>query len=188
MKSTTSFFAVGFCVLLCNSAFADLFHVDYDDADGPSWQGIVDSTTDQLTISLWSENAGGTSYWTPTTLPLVWTARDSSGNVYDIPDSWDGIIDTDFAFISDIINSDNSWNEGSSISATAVGWGGGLTSSGGFAVSGATDRMFFVPSSVGGASSSTADAVTVTAVPEPSAATTLLLGLVLFASKRRRLK
>jgi hypothetical protein len=82
-------------------------------AGGPLWTGIVDTGADTLTIQTWKElPLHGAEFWIPRSLPavpLVWPARDSAGNNFDVPDTFDGRIDDTFAFISDERLQDIEW-------------------------------------------------------------------------------
>jgi len=128
----------------CGSASADLVSVEYYDPaspgfpvdGGPVWTGVVDTVTNNLRIDSWLELPGhGANFWVPANLPLVWTARDENGDVYDVPDTFgiDGTvtIDDNFAFISPIAAQDMSWVDiggnpktSSFLVPTRVGWGG----------------------------------------------------------------
>ncbi len=75
------------------------FLVDYNDSDGPHWTGVIDTATDNLTITNWTPNPGK---FTELTGPTVWPAvnlvlKDTLfGWTYheiqtlDIPDDWSG--------------------------------------------------------------------------------------------------
>lgn len=124
--------------------YATLVHIDYydinlpdspfPDAGGPHWTGIVNTATNTLTIQTWDEISGSDEFWTPlwtpdlSALPLVWRAFDFNGDLYDVPDTFDGTIDATFAFISEVSARNMSWNEGTfSLPESAdffPGWGG----------------------------------------------------------------
>lgn len=124
--------------------YATLVHVDYYDinpptslfpnAGGPHWTGIVNTSTNTLTIQTWDEIAGSTPFWTPlwtpdlSASPLVWRAFDFNGDLYDVPDTFDGTIDATFAFISEVSARNMLWNEGTFSLPEAAdfypGWGG----------------------------------------------------------------
>lgn len=85
--------------------YYDRASVNPDFAGGPLWTGHVDTSDDTLTIETWTElPLHGIDYWMPRNLPaipLVWPARDALGNHYNVPDTFDGHINNEFAFISD---------------------------------------------------------------------------------------
>ena len=168
-----------FFLVAASNVNAGLVGIEFDDPVGPHWTGVVDTTSNQLTIHTWTENAGGTVYWTPTlaSLPLVWPAVDGAGAPYDVPDTFaTSLIDATFAFISPTTLGSMSWNEGSQPVFTTEypGWGGDV-SDGNLYVGGDATWMCPLLSSPSGASCVTGN-VTVTAVPEPSAF--VFLGLV----------
>lgn len=107
----------------------------FPNAGGPLWNGFVDTDADDLTITAWSEIPGSVEFWTPlwtptiTTLPLVWPAVDSSGAPFDVPEDFDGHINSQFAFISTVSARNMLWNEGTFSPLVAEldfypGWGG----------------------------------------------------------------
>jgi len=101
---------------------------------GPLWTGIVDTTLDTLTIYTWIEQADSIDFWSPdpTSMPLVWSAVDNTGAPFDVPDGFDGIIDSTFAFISPQNVHEMTWLQSATeggpllpIEATFYpGWGG----------------------------------------------------------------
>lgn len=126
---------------------ADLVEISYYDRGianpatngGPLWTGVVDTITNRLRIDTWSELPGhGAEFWVPQNLPLVWPARDASGNIYDVPNDFGSTIggtvsiDDNFAFISPDAANDMSWEDidgtaqtfGTIHPPTRVGWGG----------------------------------------------------------------
>ncbi|MEH6814655.1 MAG: PEP-CTERM sorting domain-containing protein [Motiliproteus sp.] len=183
---------IGAVLLLCfsNFAAATLFDVTFTDNDGPQWTGAVDSNTDSLVIQTWAEGAGGTGYWTPSTLPLSFTAYQcpvfnctfAQLNLFDVADNWDGTIGADWGFLSDITKDNISWNEGVFTANTSrLGWGIAQTNSGIITSNFGTESSFsFVPFGADSNVVATADTVTVTvssSVPKP--ATLALFGLAL---------
>lgn len=124
--------------------FATVVHIDYydinppnspfPDAGGPHWTGYVNTATNTLTIQTWDEITGSDEFWTPlwtpdlSALPLVWRAFDFNGDLYDVPDTFDGAIDATFAFISEVSARNMLWNEGTFSLPEAAdffpGWGG----------------------------------------------------------------
>ena len=109
-------------VSLANAA---LFDVEFYDYDGPHWTGQINTTTDTLTINTWVESNGYLVYWAPTSasLPMVWDAVDGTGSTYDIPDDWNGNFGTNWGFLSPVVLSDMSFNEGTcTISNMKTGW------------------------------------------------------------------
>lgn len=122
---------VTFGAFLLNSATevqaTSLFHVFYEDATGPQWEGTVDTGANTLTIETWIENPGLVEFWTPANLPLVLPAQTASGEPFDVPDDWDGTTSNNWGFISETSNFDLNWNEGfpDPFSKGAfLGWGG----------------------------------------------------------------
>lgn len=166
---------------------AVLVGIDFNDANGPRWTGVVDTTSNQLTINTWTENAGDPVFWTPTSLPLVWPAVDGAGVPYDVPDTFaTSLIDATFAFISTTTLASMQWNEGTSLlTASRPGWGGDV-SAGSLYVGG--DGSWMCPLLDGpGSAACVTGHVTVTAVPEPSAFAFLgLVGLGVVGLKKLR--
>ncbi len=101
--------------------YFDQANINPEFAGGPLWTGHVDTLANTLTIESWKElPLHGNEYWIPRSLPappliatepLVWPARDANGNLYDVPDTFDGHIDDTFAFISDLHLRDMQWKE-----------------------------------------------------------------------------
>lgn len=129
MRNSTIVCAI-FCVFAnfsnLGAAHADLVGVQYFDKGsfpgegGPLWTGVVDTVANKLRIDTWTELPGhGANFWTPANVPMVWTARDATGAVYDVPDSFgqNGIVNfgndaspaNDFAFISPVSLQDMGW-------------------------------------------------------------------------------
>ena len=118
--------AVAFCLVPTTFAQAELVFINYNVATGPNWNGTVDTAANTLTITSWQEQSGGALGWTPA-MPLpVWSAVNSSGNSYDVPDTFDGTISFSWGFISPVSVTAMSWNEGtvqSTFSNYYTGWG-----------------------------------------------------------------
>jgi len=105
------------------SANGALFNVDYNDFTGPHWTGVIDTASDKLSINTWTETAGFPDYWTPSSLPLVWDAIDSGGSIFDVPDDWNGSLGINWGFMSPVVLSAMSFNEGTStINNMKPGW------------------------------------------------------------------
>ncbi len=156
-----------------------VFNVDFNDADGPHWTGLVDTDADTLTINTWTENAGGVDYWTPapSMLPWVWTAKTSTGS-FDVPTGWDGTMDNSWGFLPpETDNTLITWNEGThTFSARGLGWAAGRTggSVNGF---GAVNLLQLVPDGIGSVRVANGS-VAITPVPEATAFMSLsLVGL-----------
>ena len=189
--------------LVVSHCQATLVWIDYLDQNlpgssfpssgGPHWTGVVDTVANNLTIHTWTEIPGSTQFWTPlwtpnlTVLPLVWPAVDANGDPFNVPDSFDGHIDSTFAFISTVSARSMSWNEGTYFLAPAAdfytGWGGVRRPLPGVSPAqlvfdvGANERtMPQLPSGSSGYSASTLATVTasltppvISAIPEASA-------------------
>jgi hypothetical protein len=99
----------------------------------------VDTVSNNLRIDTWRELPGhGAEFWLPANLPIVWTARDASGAIFDVPDTFGPTlggpvsIDNTWAFISREEATDMPWVDingnsmtfGSIYPPTRVGWGG----------------------------------------------------------------
>lgn len=112
---------LGIAILsLCSaSAAGRLVPIEYFDErpgnpalGGPLWTGYVDTDADTLTIQTWQEYPlHGPEFWVPRNLvpevgatvqELVWPARNSSGDLHDVPETFNGRIDGTFAFISNL--------------------------------------------------------------------------------------
>ena len=116
------------------SACANLVSIEYFDqafsdavpgSGGPLWSGVVDTVTNRLRIDTWTElPRHSVEFWVPINLPIVWDARDSNGDIYDIPDSFGttfapnhppddltATIGSDFAFISPLTAQEMQWKE-----------------------------------------------------------------------------
>jgi len=101
---------------------------------------VVDTVTNNLRIDTWSElPQHGAEFWVPVDLPLIWTARDAAGNVFDVPDSFGPVvggsvsISSSFGFISPDFANDMQWEDingnpqtfsSTLFLPTQPGWGG----------------------------------------------------------------
>jgi PEP-CTERM motif len=115
-----------------SSSSATLFDV-YLDHPFARITGQVDTITDVFTASSWLDPSGLDSVWTPNSsfFPLTYTATDASGGVFDVPDNWDGLIDTTWGFIADLSNDEITWLEGDYLEDNRHhGWGAGIGANG----------------------------------------------------------
>lgn len=162
---------VAFCLVPTACAQADIVFIDYNVSTGPHWTGTVDTIADTLTITSWAEQSGGSQGWTPITTPLpVWSAVNSSGNPYDVSDSFDGTISGSWGFISPVSVTAMSWNEGSpqsTFSSYFTGWGARRSGAGGLSVAPNETEFGWVPIDFGSQVQRYTGSVSV--VPEPSA-------------------
>jgi len=126
--STRPFSAITFCVMIFSSAplNATLYSLEWSLSDGePLILGIVDTEQDLLKINHWSDRD-----LTPTSDHFAWTpdltnasvfpanewhmyAYQANGEIFDIPNNWDGNIGVDWGFISSIDLDSIPWNQGS---------------------------------------------------------------------------
>lgn len=216
-------FATSIGLLLAMPAAATLVAIDYrdqnpansgfPDAGGPHWTGVVDTAANTLTIYTWTEIPGSVQFWTPlwtpnlSTLPLVWPAVDASGSEYDVPDTFDGTIDSSFAFISTVSARNIQWNEGvfslPDVADFYPGWGGVRKPLAGtsppvlvYDMSGDETTMPLLPIHAFGVAASTAATIVASAyaaqvseVPEASAALALAVAAAIFGgiARTRRL-
>lgn len=168
---------------------ADLFNVQFTDNDGPQWTGVVDTSTDQLSFTSWSENGGGIDFWTLKLPTDSWSAVTSSGATYDVPDDWDGLISTSWAFTAPHpLSWPGQWNENTStIDNYYAGWGGYRWKDS-FFVGSEQMTLRIIPVNPLTYHTADADSVTVTAqgVPEPSTGALFLIGLAVSAGRRSR--
>ena len=169
------------------SVQASVFNVTFTDNDGPQWTGQVDTAADTVLITSWTENPGGSIFWTPSALPLVWDAVDSSGTGFDVPDNWDGTIDTTWGFLSPVILNSISFNEGTFPNAPIKpGWGI-LENAGTIDANTSEVIINLWPVSADLATASIADNVEISPIPLPPAAYLFgsgILGLIGIARKK----
>ncbi len=109
---------------LSSIANAQTWNVDYGRSNTLRWTGVVDASTDTLTINSWDTSSVSTLYWNPV-LPLVFnsiTGAAGSEASYDIQSNWDGTFNN-WGFLSaDSINN-ITWAEGSTSVSAHMGWG-----------------------------------------------------------------
>lgn len=115
-------------------ACGTLYSVDFNDFNGPHWTGIVDTTSDTLTITKWVQNPSGLvdeiliiggpiSDVLPATTQgerIRWDPPSFADAPYDVPDNWDGKIGSDWAFIP------KAPGMGPVLAPFYAGWGGAL--------------------------------------------------------------
>jgi len=76
------------------------FDLFFEEADaGINWSGVVDTTTDTLSIYDWAVT-GNDFYPRSSSLPMTFSAVSGAFGSYDIPDDWDGSLNN-WGFISD---------------------------------------------------------------------------------------
>ncbi len=86
--------------LTTSSALAVDFNVFFEDTStGVDWTGVVDTTTDTLSISQWN-TTGNEFYLGQSSLPIIFNAVTGSDGSFDIPDTWDGTL-TNWGFVSE---------------------------------------------------------------------------------------
>lgn len=194
IKSTGTRLAILAILSVPVSANAAQLSVQFTDNDGPQWTGIVDTTTDTLTINTWVEGAGGRDFWTPTG-PLTFKAYEAATfnttfgalTPFDVPDGWDGSIGPDWGFLSDLTKQQISWNQGVfTANNSRLGWGISQRNDEAV-VSGFNSEIdfSFVPYSNVDNFATEADSLIVKPVPEPGAVGLLGLGLALAALRRK---
>ena len=122
-------------------------------------------------------------------LPLpAWPARDASGNLFDVPDTFDGTISNSFGFYSPETLKEMSWNEGTHTGLDFhPGWGG-LHGSSGYLTSFSDELFGRLPINVLSAQALNGS-VSATSVPEPSsclfmAFAGVAMGAISFLRKR----
>lgn len=127
-------------VCVCIVAFlsaptnAALYSLEWSLSEGePYIQGIIDTQQDLLRITHWSDqDQTATSEFFARTPDLTDTsvfpdnewqmyAYQANGDIYDIPDNWNGDIGIDWGFISSIDLDSIPWNEGSGHTAGPPG-------------------------------------------------------------------
>jgi len=166
-----------------------VFQVELKDNDGPHVFATVNTTTDSMTINTWTEIAGNFEYWTPSDLPRVYPAINSVGGTYDVPDNWDGTIDSNWGFVNPDKLPVAGWTEGSYAALALVhdGWGGRIDAGGNVSVGFDETTLQSVPWAVGNASPADLDFISVVEIiPEPTTLTLAALALLPLGWSRRR--
>ncbi|NOX09107.1 MAG: hypothetical protein GXP22_06415 [Gammaproteobacteria bacterium] len=91
---------------------------------GIGFTGVVDTTTDIFTLTSVTDGVLYQDFWTiPSSLTMP--AYDSSGGFYDVPDNWNGTIDSTWGFVGPLLSA-ITFNEGSANGAYSdwtTGWG-----------------------------------------------------------------
>jgi len=108
---------------LASGAHAALYSVVAPPA-AIGFTGVVDTTADTFTLTSVTDGAGGNDFWT-ISAPVVMNAVDSGGAAYDVPDAWDGTIDSTWGFLGPFLAT-IPFNEGSATgtwSDWSTGWG-----------------------------------------------------------------
>jgi len=167
---------------------AVVLSVSLSSNDGYAVAGTVDTTTDQFIISSWTAGSP-TSPWSAsnTILPLTLTARTGTGQLFNLPDTWNGLIDSTWGFVSESSNDTITWNEGNyTESARHFGWGGAIGSSGNYSFFSNQDELQFAPNGATSVTTLSWDSVSITPVPEPSSAllTIFLVPALVFRKQR----
>jgi hypothetical protein len=165
---------------------------------------MVDTTADSLVIQTWVEGAGGVyEFWTPSATPLTFQAyfarsfptTFASLTAFDVSDSWDGTIGSNWGFLSDLTKEEIAWNEGVFTgNSSRLGWGLAQANDESISSSFGTSSEFsFIPRAADLNTVAKADSVDITAapisaVPVPAAVWlfgTGLIGLVGFSKRRK---
>lgn len=180
-------------MMMSISAHATLYDVTYNNTDTVSWTGIVDTSTDTLTLSTFADNPGNKPIWTPTNpTNIVFHAVLGNLAAFDVSDTWDGAIGTTWGFLSDLTKPQINWNEGNFVgNSSRLGWGFGENNIGG--TSPLHDEGFFgwTPYSASGNWGVAGGNVTVTlreegAIPAPAPFALMSLGLLGLGYSRRK--
>ncbi len=170
-----------------NFAGATQFNVTFTQNSALQWTGVVDTATDTLSIQTWVVEGG--SYWTPSTTPLAFKAYSASStaytsfanlNFYDVPDNWDGTIGSNWGFLSDLLKSSISWNEGTFLGNNSrLGWGISHANDGSITTGPSVNHFSYVPLGAYNNGSFWADTVVISSAsaPVPEPATMLLFGI-----------
>ena len=184
-------------VLSSTSAKAEVWDVVYGDgvAGGLDWTGVVDSSTDTLTINSWSGGAHGVlNYWNVggSDLPLVFnsiTGAAGSESSFDVPDDWDGTFNN-WGFLSASAVSGIDWVEGSGAALNAhLGWGVNdtrSTNTPALTYSNDTGAFFNIPVFPLQTINSFSAPAEITVAPEPSSILLLSLGFIGVLLSRKR--
>ncbi len=115
---------------LASGAHAALYNVSTP-VTSIGFTGIVDTVADTFTLTSVTDGVGGLDFWT-ISAPVVMNAVDSAGLAYDVPNTWDGTIDSTWGFLGPLL-SGISYNEGSATgtwSDWSTGWGAFMNSAG----------------------------------------------------------
>lgn len=99
---------------------------------GIGFTGVVDTTADTFLLTSVTDGASPQPFWT-ISAPILMNALNSAGLPYDVPDAWDGTIDSTWGFVGPQLGSITVFNEGSVTSAWnlwTTGWGGMINSGG----------------------------------------------------------
>jgi len=157
---------------------------------GIGFTGQVDTTADTFMLLSVTDGASGLDFWT-ISAPIAMNAVDAAGAVHDVPDAWDGTIDSTWGFVGPQIGS-VSFNEGTAsgaLTAWGTGWGGfinpmGVIDTSWTDMNGLNNWPFTTATSLGyNITQPSHDGVTVTLVPAPGA---LALGGIAAVGRRRR--
>ncbi len=186
------FFVIAFVAFSVNVCPADaaVFLVDLIDNDGPHISGQVDTSLDILTVTSWTENAGGTAFWTPSTLSRTYSAIDFFMSPFDVPDNWNGTIGTNWGFLNNNDLNATGWNEGTFMSPGIVifdGWGASQLQ-GSLSTFQTEMRWDLIPTGNSSFANAQFDTVSVSLIPEPGSLSMFALsgfaGLALLRRKR----
>ncbi len=181
-----------------NSAQAIVYDVSIDWENYLNWTGVVDTTTDTFTLTSWTTIEGRTFTPLADQFPITFTAQTATGS-FDVADSWDGTIGSDWAFVSSMTLADVDWIESfySSFSDLYLAWGGRAGLFAPFDYSDNEGRLGWVPTGAGLLTSphnvvsvvTEAGAPSLPAVPTPTSfplMATLLGGAGLFLRRRKK--
>ncbi len=117
--------ALALTAALASGANAALYSVSTPGwSGGIGFTGIVNTTADTFTLTSVTDGVGGLDFWT-IAAPVVMNAVDSSGLSYDVPDAWNGTIDSTWGFLGPELSA-ISFNEGSANATWSdwhTGWG-----------------------------------------------------------------
>jgi len=198
-------------VLAMSCSASPLLAVDYkihfqDATTGIDWSGVVDTTTNTLSITEWT--ATGNDFY-PTAIsennPVVFNAVTGANSSYDIADVWDGTM-PNWGFLSELNWANYNWtNKPAQESGEGVAFFSSEPSKIGLGVKEVFQPEirgddFIIPAGnqrtytgaqkftdqVNGNSEITATNFTVEAVPEPSSVMLLLVGATGLLARRKR--